>query len=185
MSRYLLLQLITVARIPLAIVIVVVLLTLQHTTQVIVTCAVVLAIGELTDFLDGFLARRWKLQSELGAMLDPYADSISRIIIFWGLACVELSLAIVPLVMALRDVTVSYCRIYWAMKGKSVSARWSGKVKAVVQCIAAFALLFLPLYPEAYRGNTLLIFSWTTIVVTAYSGIDYFRASLQVSRDAE
>jgi CDP-diacylglycerol--glycerol-3-phosphate 3-phosphatidyltransferase len=136
---------------------------------------VLLAISEVTDALDGFFARRLGVVSETGAMLDPYADSVSRLIVYWSLAGAGSALAFVPLVMAVRDVTVAYARITWVRQGKSVSARLSGKVKAVVQGVAAFALLWGPLYVKATGVWITVALSWLVIAVTVYSAVDYVR----------
>jgi CDP-diacylglycerol--glycerol-3-phosphate 3-phosphatidyltransferase len=142
----------------------------------LLACSIILAISEVTDALDGFLARRLGVVSETGAMLDPYSDSISRLIVYWSLAWAGLALAIVPLVMAVRDVTVAYARITWVRKGKSVSARWSGKVKAVVQGVAAFALLWAPVYDDWTGEWVSTAVSWLVIAVTVYSAADYLRS---------
>ncbi len=178
-GRYLLVQGMTLVRIPLAIAFSAVLLQTQAlysapSVPVILACSVLLACSEVSDFLDGFLARRLGVVSEWGAMLDPYSDSVSRLIVYWSLATAGLALGVVPLVMAIRDVTVAYCRITWVRRGKSVSAKWSGKIKAVVQGVVAFALLWNPLLVEMI-GRAVVPLSWLVIAVTVYSAIDYLR----------
>ncbi|MFH0965030.1 MAG: CDP-alcohol phosphatidyltransferase family protein, partial [Planctomycetota bacterium] len=102
----------TVARVPLAGAFCVVFLLFPGPeSPAALVCLGLLLLLELNDLLDGTLDRRWRVVSETGAMLDPYADSVSRLIVFWTLARRGLALPAVPLVMALRDVTVAYCRI--------------------------------------------------------------------------
>jgi CDP-diacylglycerol--glycerol-3-phosphate 3-phosphatidyltransferase len=175
-GRYLLVQAVTLSRIPLAIAFAAVLAAYRPLgLGAILACSAILAISEVTDILDGLLARRLGVVSETGAMLDPYSDSVSRLIVYWSLAWAGLALAFLPLVMAVRDVTVAYCRITWVRQGKSVSARWSGKVKAVVQGTAAFALLWSPLYVATIGDWASTAASWLVIAVTIYSAIDYVR----------
>lgn len=172
---------VTVARIPLAIIFSAVFLTLSAPSQGtvrMVLALVILALIELTDFLDGFLARRMKVTSEWGAMLDPYADSFSRLVVYWTLAQAGAALAAVPLVMALRDVTVAYCRVTLAREQQSVKANWSGKIKAVVQGTAAFAIVIVAGIDSAAavpRINVAL--SWIVMLTTAASAIQYVRAA--------
>ncbi len=178
-SKYLLVQGITLARIPLAIAFSAVILNAppqyeSPSIPLLLACSALLAISEVSDFLDGFLARRLAVVSEWGAMLDPYSDSVSRLIVYWSLASAGLALSIVPLVMALRDVTVAYCRITWVRQGKSVSAKWSGKIKAVVQGVVAFVLLWNPAFADTV-GKGVAPFSWLVIAVTVYSALDYLR----------
>jgi CDP-diacylglycerol--glycerol-3-phosphate 3-phosphatidyltransferase len=165
----------TLARIPLAVAFSVVVLgsSQPFSVGVLLACSAILGIAEITDFLDGFLARRLGVVSETGAMLDPYSDSVSRLIVYWSLAGAGLALSFVPLVMAVRDVSVAYCRITWVRQGKSVSAKWSGKIKAVVQGVAAFALLWLPRITSGVGVK--VIVSWIVIAVTIYSAVDYLR----------
>lgn len=177
--HYYLVQGITLARIPLAIVAALILLAARPATPAdyplaqLLICAVVLLVAELTDAVDGFLARRLNVVSEWGAALDPYSDSVSRIITFWALACAGLALPALPLVMAIRDITIAYCRIQWVRSGRSVSARLSGKLKAVVQGGATFALLAGPLYWSQTGDVSITIISWIVIAVTIWSGLDY------------
>ena len=96
---------------------------------------------EVTDMVDGYVARRFEQTSQLGKILDPLADSISRFTVFLaflveGYASVW---AIAP--MFWRDSIVSTIRVLAASQGVIVSARFSGKVKAIVQGIAILGIL--------------------------------------------
>jgi CDP-diacylglycerol--glycerol-3-phosphate 3-phosphatidyltransferase len=180
-SAFLMVQALTVARIPLCIAVAALLLVFRTDLHlwVLVTCTVLLIAAELTDMLDGMLSRKLGVTSEIGATLDPYADSVSRIIVYWGLACVGLANVGVPLVLAVRDVTASYCRIVWVRSGKSAGARISGKVKAVVQAAGAFLLLLSPLYMQFTGSWVTEVVSWCVIAVTAWSGCDYAAVTLR------
>lgn len=171
----------TVARIPLCIAIAALLLIFRADLQlwVLITCTVLLIAAELTDMLDGMLSRKLGVTSEIGATLDPYADSVSRIIVYWGLACAGLANVGVPLVLAVRDVTASYCRIVWVRSGKSAGARISGKVKAIVQAAGAFLLLLSPLFIPFTGSWVTEAVSWCVIVVTAWSGCDYAAVTIR------
>lgn len=137
-----------------------------------------LGLSEITDALDGTLARHYNLVSEYGAMLDPYADSISRLIIYWSLAANNLVLWLLPLCMALRDITVAYARIMLAKKNLTVSAKRSGKIKALFQAIGGFAALLGPLYWNHIGYWSFYALSWFLIAVTLFSAIEYVRAAL-------
>ena len=180
MSRrsFLLVQGITLTRIPLAIIFAFVLLKMKSSESHLTASLVLLAVMETTDFFDGRLARRYAVRSEFGSMLDPYADSISRIIVYWALACGGLVLSLVPLSMAFRDITVAYCRVILTRHGHSVSARWSGKIKAGFQGIGAIVMTLGPVY-WAWTGEGIVaVFSWILIVVTLGSMVEYVRAAL-------
>ncbi|MGB3975669.1 MAG: CDP-alcohol phosphatidyltransferase family protein [bacterium] len=134
---------------------------------------IILILIELSDGLDGFLARKYKVVSEAGAMFDPYSDSLSRLIVYFTFAAHGMTLMFVPLVMAIRDVTVAYSRIILARRNVSVRALLSGKIKAVVQATGAFIFCLSPLITP-FTGTILYpIVSWIVIAATAASCIEY------------
>ena len=147
---------------------------------------------EFTDALDGFCARRWGVVSRLGKMLDPYTDSVSRLIVFWTLARSERCFEIVPLLMAIRDITCAYARIALSMAGGDVSARITGKIKAVVQGFAAGFLVGGPIYWDwACWGGKLKtpefwIWFWSlpVVIILVVSMADYSWAAAKVWRES-
>ena len=175
--RYRIVYTLTVGRVPLAVLFALLYLSLGPSMSRMVLCLVVLGLVEASDGLDGYLARRWNFTSEQGAMLDPYADSVSRLVVFWSLAVAGTVLAVVPLVMAARDVTVAYTRIVLTRKRATVAAKWSGKIKAVVQAGAAFILVSGPLYHPVTGLWPNAVVSWIVIVVTCLSAVEYVLAA--------
>jgi len=168
---------ITVVRIPVAILFAALLLTMGRSLGDLFVLAALLFVIEITDLADGYIARREGAVTEFGAMLDPYADSVARLIVFWALAVSGLVLVFVPLVMALRDVTVAYSRIALARSGRSVAANWSGKIKAIIQGGAAFLLLFAPAYQSLVGTWPMPTVSWIVALVTAGSAVQYVIAA--------
>jgi CDP-diacylglycerol--glycerol-3-phosphate 3-phosphatidyltransferase len=147
---------------------------------VIASTGLVLAI-ELSDLLDGYLARRHGAVSPWGKVFDPYADSVSRLIVYWSLAMVGRCLAFVPLVMAIRDVTVGYARMFMMRRGEDVSARYTGKLKAMVQGVSALVLMCGPLYWGTWGDHVVYGLSFLVAAVTLASMVDYGRAALRPS----
>lgn len=131
-----------------------------------------LLLAELSDLMDGQLARRWQVTSAWGAMFDPYIDSLSRLVVFWGLAQVGWVWAVLPLVMALRDVTVAYARLTLQRHGASVAARTSGKLKAWAQGMGALGAMLLGWLWQA-ADLWLHGISAAVLLVTAFSAVDY------------
>lgn len=152
--RFRIVTLITVSRIPVAIALVF-LVTNASLTAWPVTIALLLMLTciEVSDGVDGHLARSWNVRSEWGAMLDPYSDSVSRLIVYFGLGQAGLVHPALILVMALRDVSVAYCRILLTQAGRSVAAMLSGKIKAVVQGVGAYAAV-LSVWIPVLLGST-------------------------------
>jgi CDP-diacylglycerol--glycerol-3-phosphate 3-phosphatidyltransferase len=102
------------------------------------TWAVFLLI-EVSDLLDGHLARKLRQESEAGRVLDPLADSLSRLTYFVCLAGSRIAPLWVLLVLVYRDVGVSYIRLMFTRSGTFLPARTSGKIKAWVYAIAGGA----------------------------------------------
>lgn len=155
---------------------------------VLLFCLILLGLIEISDLLDGFSARKLGLVSEHGAMLDPYADSVSRLIVFWSMASATYNgthyiIFFVPLVMALRDVTVAYSRIILTKHNRSVAAKRSGKIKAIVQGVGAFIILLGPVYWPFIGSWPRHVLSWIIIIATAASVVEYAASAISVSME--
>jgi CDP-diacylglycerol--glycerol-3-phosphate 3-phosphatidyltransferase len=179
---YFLLRLMTLGRIPIAVLFLVVLTYGGEAMFALVLNLILLLIIEFTDLFDGKLARRYGLVSESGATLDPFADSVSRLIVYWALATKGLVILVVPLIMALRDITVAYSRIVLAQNKRTVSAKKSGKLKATVQAIGSFLALLGPYYWEPIGRWSFYALSWIIITVTFLSAIEYVKDAVSSSR---
>ena len=125
-----------------------------------------------TDFLDGFIARRWQKITRLGKLLDPAADKILTAAAFISL--VELGVApswMVTVIIA-RELAISGLRSFAAAEQVVIPAGWSGKVKTVVQVVAISLLI---VYNQLGELSHLAPISlWAALAVSVYSGIEYF-----------
>ena len=107
------------------------------------TAMAIFAVAAITDWLDGYLARRWGETSAFGAFLDPVADKLmvaaALIVLVW-LGRAEAYLAIIIIG---REIAISALREWMAQLGqaKSVAVAFIGKVKTVAQMTAIIALL--------------------------------------------
>ncbi|HYG65350.1 MAG TPA: CDP-diacylglycerol--glycerol-3-phosphate 3-phosphatidyltransferase [Thermoanaerobaculia bacterium] len=131
-------------------------------------------LAAVMDFLDGYLARRRQEVTRLGTLLDPAADKILVSAAFISL--VELDPGVVPawmvVVIIAREFAVTSLRSFAAAESLVIPAGFSGKVKTIVQ-IVAIALLII--YNQLGEFRHLAPISlWVAVVVTAYSGIEYF-----------
>ena len=128
----------------------------------------------LTDVLDGYLARRRQQITRLGALLDPAADKILISAAFISL--VELDPAFVPawMVVAIiaREFAISSLRSFAASEGVVISAGFSGKLKTVVQVVSISLLIIHTRHGELTLLARLSL--WIALLVTLYSGIEYF-----------
>lgn len=145
---------------------------------------ILFAICELSDAFDGILARRYNQVTDLGKVLDPMADSIAKISYFLTFTLDPVRLPM-PLIFVLiyRDSVVSTLRTICALKGFALAARPSGKLKAVIQSLAAFSIIMLMipyslghLSAEALRAFSSVAVGFAALY-TMFSGIDYIYAN--------
>lgn len=140
----------------------------------------IVALCELTDIFDGFFARRRNQVTNLGKVLDPMADSLFRLSVFFAFTQGDLQLPLmIVLVFFWRDALVNTLRSLCALQGVPLAARLSGKIKAVVQALATFFILIL-MIPYAAGCLSLESFqqlSWLAAGIAAaytfFSGCEY------------
>lgn len=145
---------------------------------------ILMAMAEFSDVCDGYLARRFQQVTRLGKIFDPMADSLYRISLFLAFTQppVELPLILV-LIFFYRDVMVSTLRTICALEGFTLAARPSGKLKAVIQAITAFIIIFLMMaFSRGFLSNYALTLTSTLIAAVAafyslVSGFDYAYAN--------
>jgi len=129
-------------------------------------------VASLTDFLDGFLARRRKEVTTLGKLLDPAADKILTSAAFISLVGLGLAPAWMVVVVIAREFAVSSLRSLAAAQNVVLAASLSGKVKTVTQ-IVAISLLIISRKLGSFDLLAPLSL-WVALVATLYSGIEYF-----------
>lgn len=114
----------------------------EHSRNLVATILFILA--SLTDWLDGWLARRLGQQTELGAFLDPVADKLLVCVALVMLLDLDRINAGIAIIIIGREITISALREWMASIGarKSVAVNWMGKVKTAVQMLAIPMLLY-------------------------------------------
>jgi len=172
----------TVARLPLSFAFAALVLLTEPDSTTLTAGIALLSLIEITDGLDGYLARRLGAASKFGAILDPYSDAVSRVTVYWALAACGKTYLFMPLALGIRDVTVAYCRIVWTRANRSAGALLSGKIKAVVQGVGAFTLLLAPhWFPEiAWLAP---VTSWIVVIMTYVSLFEYVGQTLPLLRN--
>lgn len=152
--------------------------------------AVLFIVAALTDALDGWLARRWRVVTVFGRIMDPLADKVlvlGAFILLAGRAFTEGGTqvsAVEPwmvIVILARELLVTTIRAVFESRGIDFSASLSGKVKMIVQSAAAPMILvmvwMLARRPHGDLAGPLRMLiagaAWTTVVITAFSGVPY------------
>lgn len=126
-----------------------------------------LIVCECSDIFDGMLARKRNEVTDLGKVLDPMADSITHISLFltFTQGFVGLPLLLV-LVFLYRDLFISTLRTLCALRGVALAARFSGKMKAVLQAAVAF-LIILMMIPYTTGMISLDVFQQVSLFAVA------------------
>ena len=131
----------------------------------------VFLLAALTDFLDGFFARRWGLVTRLGKLLDPAADKILTSAAFISLVELGRVPAWIVVVIVAREFAISTLRSVAASERLVIAAAWSGKLKTTAQVIAISLLIF-----QRRLGDFEFLATWAlyaALVLSVYSGIEY------------
>jgi CDP-diacylglycerol--glycerol-3-phosphate 3-phosphatidyltransferase len=138
----------------------------------------VFAVAAGTDWLDGYYARKYGQVTTLGRILDPFVDKIIVCGTFIFLAAVPASgvAAWMAVLIVGRELLVTALRSFLEGEGADFSAVMSGKLKMVVQCLAALVSLYALYHGAPYPPalDWLLVISvWAAVVMTVYSGAAY------------
>ena len=134
--------------------------------------AAIFGLAVLTDYLDGFLARRRNEVTRLGILLDPLADKLLTAAAFLSMVEMGLVPAWVVMIILARGLAVTGLRNVAAGRGILIRASGLGKAKMVVQVTAIFVLLLSRPWPALKVPG--LVALGVVVVVTAVSGADYF-----------
>ena len=138
----------------------------------------VFALAAITDWADGWLARRWGQTSAFGAFLDPVADKLMVAAALIVLVQLDRADAWLAIIIIGREIAISALREWMAHlgKAKSVAVAFIGKVKTVAQITAIVALLlYQPLIPGV---NTIILGTvvlWVAAILTLWSMFHYLR----------
>lgn len=146
-----------------------------------ITATLLFILSAITDWLDGYLARKWNQTSAFGAFLDPVADKLmvsAALLILLQLGRID---ALVTLIIIGREIAISALREWMAQIGQSrrVAVSYVGKVKTAVQMVAIPFLLYggalFDVIDTVLIGQWLI---WAAAVLTLWSMLYYFRIAL-------
>lgn len=152
---------------------------------------VIFLIASLTDFLDGYLARKNNLVTTFGKFLDPIADKLLVLSALMMLVEMDKIPTWIPIIIAAREFIVSGIRMLAAGEGNVIAASWLGKIKTVSQMIAiSLAFVDVNAFMHFISGNLsngalilniIMSFSMIiSVVATIWSGLDYFIKSKEI-----
>ena len=158
-------------------------------TQVGFISAMVLALVlEITDILDGQIARKYNIVTQFGKLYDPFSDAFCRYTLFLGLYAIDAASLWMLLVIFYRDSSISFFRSVAASNNVVVGARKSGKIKAIVQGVGVQVCFLFLVLDKMYAVDWLGTVPWWSMlvitIVTGLSFIDYFFGYLPILKNA-
>ena len=139
-------------------------------------------IAAITDWADGYLARKWNQTTSFGAFLDPVADKLrvaAALIVLTEKGFVD---PLATLIIISREITISALREWMAQVGnaRSVAVNMLGKVKTVTQLVAIPFLLFNGVLFGLFHTNPLgRVLIWIAALITLWSMVVYLKAAMR------
>ena len=166
-----------------------------------IVAAVLFVIASITDLVDGKIARKYNLITNLGKFLDSLADKMLVISVLIALVDTGRISSIWVIIIAFREFAVTGIRMLASAKGVVMAAKMIGKIKTVTQMIAITFLMFESLLVKIFHaicgdgctvesitdkvqivGNILLLIS---VAMTIISGMDYLMKNLKYFKENE
>lgn len=141
-------------------------------SELIATFVFILA--AVTDGLDGYIARKNRIVTNLGKFLDPLADKLLITAALISLVEMQRLEAWVAIVIISREFAVTGLRLVAAAEGRVIAASALGKVKTIVQIVAIVSLMLNNVPFSSFAIPFSYIATWLAVLITIVSGLDYF-----------
>ncbi len=150
-----------------------------------IAAALVFLIASLTDFLDGYYAKKHNVVTNFGKLMDPIADKFLMLAAFFIFTLLHAIPTWMFVVILIREVTITVMRLIAISKGKVLAAERTGKYKTIFQIVAVSVILLYLIFQETvlastwpstvfvYWGWVINILMGVVVVLTLGSGIKY------------
>jgi CDP-diacylglycerol---glycerol-3-phosphate 3-phosphatidyltransferase len=176
----------------------------QAGTGLIIAAVVVFIIAAITDALDGHLARKWKVESKFGRIMDPMADKLLILGGFVMFATPAFQAKIMPsdttiqltavagwmvVALILRELLVTSIRGVYEGEGVDFSAGSLGKAKMILQSVSVPLILLIIAFgspvPDSTGRLVIFLLVWATLVITILSGFPYIGKAMKHTMDQQ
>lgn len=137
-------------------------------------CAVIFLIASTTDFLDGYLARKYNLVTDLGKVMDAIADKMLVNGVLIVLAYQGLIPVIVPIVIVIRDTAVDAIKMVAGQKNGAVAASKAGKIKTACMMTGVTLLMFYDLPFSLINIYPAKVLVMIATILSVVSGVQYY-----------
>ena len=154
-------------------------LSVENVDLKYIICGILFAVGSVTDFLDGYIARKNNIVTDFGKVMDAIADKVLVNGVLIILAYNRMIPLIVPVIIVTRDIVVDSIKMVSGSKGKVVAASWPGKIKTICMMIGV-TLVFFYNMPFAFIGGGIRIdylFIFIATIMSVVSACQYYLAN--------
>lgn len=139
-----------------------------------IICGIIFVVASLTDFLDGHLARKYNLVTDIGKVMDAIADKILVNAVLIVLAVNGYISVVVPVVIVSRDITVDSIKMVAGQKSGAVGASKTGKIKTACMMSGITLLFFYNLPFSLININPARALIMIATVLSVISGVEYY-----------
>jgi len=148
--------------------------------------------ASLTDFLDGFIARKRNKVSDLGKLLDPIADKILIVGVFLSFLVIKVINVWMVIVIITREFIITGVRLFALSRGYVLEARKFGKHKTFSQMLGINVIFVVLIMSKIFQDSKFVSFlydkgigvlMWYIVIVTAFSGIHYLWANRKIIKN--
>lgn len=148
-----------------------------------IIAGILFIIASLTDFLDGYIARKYNLITDFGKLVDAIADKILVNSVLIILAAQGFIHPIIPVIIIIRDSVVNSIKMLAASKGRVVAAIKSGKVKTACLMVGIVLTLFYNLPFELWNISVAKVLLFIATILSVVSGVQYFTLNKHLIKD--
>ena len=145
-----------------------------------IICGIIFLVASLTDFLDGHLARKYNLVTDLGKVMDAIADKILVNAILIILAVNGYISVVIPVVIVSRDIIVDSIKMVAGQKSGAVGASKTGKIKTACMMVGLSLTFFYNLPFELWNIDVATVLLVVATVLSVYSGFEYYYANKKI-----
>lgn len=131
-------------------------------------------VASITDFVDGYIARKYSMVTDLGKMLDAIADKVLVNSVLIILATSGFIHPLIPVIIVCRDTFVNTIKMIAGNKGKVVAAIKSGKLKTICMMIGISLTLFYNLPFELWNLRISDVFLYVACILSVVSAVQYY-----------
>jgi CDP-diacylglycerol--glycerol-3-phosphate 3-phosphatidyltransferase len=156
---------------------------LVDSMQNFIIALIIFSIASFTDFLDGYIARKYNLITKLGKLIDPLADKILTISAFVALTYLNLINPWIVIAIISREFIVSGFRMVAASEGRVIAASYWGKLKTNFQMFTIIVILLSPYFDLINNYSIGDILAWITLALTIISAVDYIVKNIEVLKE--